>query len=196
METQPRPRLTPEEYLEIERKAEYKSEYFNGEMFGMSGGTAAHSLIAMNVGRSIGNQLRGGPCVAFNSDLRVLANATGLYAYPDLSVVCDEPKFAGGMRDVLLNPILLVEVLSPLTEAYDRGLKFQHYRSIESLRHFLLVSSDCISVELFTRQSEGTWRLTFATELTASLTLEAINCNLLLSDVYDKIEFDAAPIHP
>jgi Uma2 family endonuclease len=192
MATQPRPRLTPEQYLELERRAEYKSEYFDGEMFAMSGGTAPHSLIANNVIAALHVQLRDRPCRIFNSDLRVLVSPSGLYTYPDISIVCGEPRFRDEVPDTLLNPVLIVEVLSKSTEAYDRGTKFKRYREIESLRGYLLVASESIGLDYFTPGPDGRWTLTSVDQPDASLTLEAVGCSLRIADVYHKVDFAAA----
>ena len=189
MSTQPKTFLTPEQYLEIERKAEYKSEYFEGEMFAMAGAREAHNLIMMNVAAQIHSQLRSRPCRVYPSDMRVRVSATGLYTYPDIVVACEDPRFLDEQRDTLLNPTLIVEVLSESTEAYDRGRKFGHYRSIESLAEFLLVSSQRIGAELFTRQPDGGWLLTAASGLQDALQLPATGCRLPLADLYEKVEF-------
>ena len=191
MSTMPTPRLTPEEYLEIERKAEFKSEYYDGEMFAMSGARRAHNLIAVNVSSGLHVQLRRRSCEVYPSDMRVRVSATGLYTYPDVVVVCGKPQFAEYEMDNLVNPTVLVEVLSPSTEAYDRGRKFEHYRKIESLRQYLLVASDRVSVELFTRQSDGQWLLSSAAGLEEELVLESIECRLRVGDIYEKVEFEA-----
>ncbi|HEY7392350.1 MAG TPA: Uma2 family endonuclease, partial [Bryobacteraceae bacterium] len=125
MSTQPKTFLTPEEYLEIERRAEFKSEYFAGEMFAMSGGTGPHSRLAVRISSDLERQTRDRNCSVFNSDLRVQVSATGLYTYPDISALCGEPRYLDQVRDVLLNPSLIAEVLSPSTEAYNRGRKFE-----------------------------------------------------------------------
>ena len=190
MSTMPRPHLTPEEYLEIERKAEYKSEYYGGEMFAMSGARRAHNLVAMNVGGVLYNQLRSRSCEAYPSDMRVRVSATCLYTYPDVVVVCGKPQFADNEMDTLVNPTVLVEVLSPSTEAYDRGRKFEHYRKIESLRQYLLVASERVSVELFTRQAGGQWLLSSAAGLEEELNLESIECRLRVGDIYEKVELE------
>ncbi len=127
--TDPKTSLTPEQYLEIERKAEFKSEYFNGEMFAMAGAKEAHTLLAMNVGFALHPQLRGRPCRIYSNDMRVRVSSTGLYTYPDVIEVCGERHFLDDQRDTLLNPNLIVEVLSPTTEAYDRGRKFEYLQS-------------------------------------------------------------------
>jgi Uma2 family endonuclease len=159
MSTLPKNYLTPEQYLEIERKAEFKSEYFPGEMFPTSGAPRAHNLIAWNAGASLHQQLRGRPFEAYPGGMRVRVTAAGLYAYPDLVIVCAKPQFADGAFDTLLNPTVIIEVVSESTEAYDRGQKFAHYRSLESLSEYLLISSERISADLFARKPDGNWRL-------------------------------------
>jgi Uma2 family endonuclease len=189
--TQPKSFLTPEQYLEIERKAEYKSEYFNGEMFAMSGARRKHNLIQTNLLSELGAQLRGRPCEAYPSDMRVRVSATGLYTYPDAVVVCGEPLFLDDREDTLLNPTLIVEVLSPSTEAYDRGQKFEHYQKIDSLRYYLLISSDRVHADLFTL-AERRW--TPASHLEDTLELDSIGCRLKLADLYEKVTFEPQPL--
>src|SRR5437867_3079283 len=150
-------RLKEAEYLAIERRAEFKSEFFDGEMFAMAGGTPAHSLIATNLAREFGNLLKTHPCTAYNSDLRVKIEATGLHTYPDLSVVCGPLRFADQEQDTIVNPVLVAEVLSDSTEAYDRGKKFEHYQQVPTLREYLLVSQTEPRVEQFIRQDGGQW---------------------------------------
>ena len=180
--------LTAEEYLEIERKAEYKSEYYQGEMFAMAGASEAHNLLVWNLIRELGQQLRSRPCHAYPSDMRVRVSPAGLYTYPDVVVVCGERQFLTEQKDTLLNPTLLVEVLSPSTEAYDRGRKFDHYKSIESLGQYLLVATDRIHADLFTRQADGSWLLTSASRMEDSLDLQSVGCRLTLADLYEKVE--------
>lgn len=147
--------LTEAEYLELDRAAPYRSEYRDGAMFEMSGGTFAHSLLSTAVQTILHRQAPAG-CRTFNSDLRIRIPAAGLCTYPDAGMVCGEPQFAeASPKDTLLNPVLLVEVLSPTTEAYDRGRKFESYRSIESLREYLLVHQDRQHVEHYSRQEDG-----------------------------------------
>ena len=189
MSTQPKNYLTPEQYLEIERKAEYKSEYYQGEMFAMAGASLSHNRIVTAVIAEIRQQLRRGPCEVFGSDMRVAITATGLYVYPDASVCCGGPQLLDGHNDTLLNPTLIVEVLSPSTEAYDRGDKFKHYRSIESFREYLLVASESLDVELHTRQPDGRWVLTPVDRLEDVIELQSIGCRLALADLYEKVEF-------
>src|ERR1017187_5873973 len=169
MSTLPKTYLTPEQYLEIERKAEFKSEYYQGEMFAMAGARWAHNLILLNLASELRQQLRSRPCSVTSSDMRVRVNAKGLYTYPDVVVVCGEPQFLDERRDTLLNPTLIVEVLSESTEQYDRGRKFEHYRPLESLAEYLLVSSERVSVERYTRQPDGSWNYIAKASLEDSL---------------------------
>jgi Uma2 family endonuclease len=194
MSTQSKRLLTPEEYLEIERKAEFKSEYYNGEMFAMAGGLSPHNLIAVDAVFLLRSQVRAGQCFVYNSDMRVRVNRTGLYTYPDVSVVCGERKFLDDRHDTLLNPTLIIEVLSPSTEAYDRGRKFQQYRSLESLRAYLMIASDQIHVELHTRQMSGLWLLAVESDrLEDTLDLESIGCRLNLAQVYEQAALELSP---
>jgi Uma2 family endonuclease len=187
--TQPKTFLTPEQYLEIERKAEYKSEYYRGEMFAMAGASLAHNTLVANLIGELHGKLRAGPCRVLPSDMRVRVSATELYTYPDVVAVCGEPRLLGNQMDTLLNPSLLVEVLSPSTEAYDRGRKFEHYQSIESLGEYLMISSDRIHAVLYTRQPDGRWLLTSATRLEDSLDLQSVGCSLALAGLYEKVDF-------
>src|SRR5580700_9112375 len=157
MSTQPN-YLTPEQYLEIEEKAECRSEYYQGQMFAMAGARRAHNLVAGNTSYQLRYQLRNSQCEVYQSDMRVLVSATGLYTYPDVVVAC-APQFLNEQESTLVNPTLIVEVLSASTEAYDRGPKFKHYRTIESLREYLLVASECMDVELRRLQPDGEWIL-------------------------------------
>jgi Uma2 family endonuclease len=180
--------MTPEEYLEAERSAETKSEYFAGEVFAMAGAGEAHNLVVANVVGELRQRLKQRPCRVYPSDLRVLVSETGLYTYPDVVVVCGEPRFLDEKRDTLLNPTLLVEVLSDATEAYDRGKKFEHYRRIDSLQEYVLVSPTAPRVERFLRQEGGTWLFSEASEIAATAELSSIGCALPLAEVYEKIE--------
>lgn len=189
MSTNPKTFLTPEQYLEIESKAEFRSEYYNGEMFAMAGAARAHNLIAGNTSDQLRHQLRRGPCEVYQTDMRVKVNASGLYTYPDVVVACS-PQFLDGQEHTLLNPTLIVEVLSPSTEAYDRGLKFKLYRSIESFQDYLLVASERVDVELHTRQPDGRWILTSADRLEDLIDLPSIGCKLSLADLYERVEFE------
>jgi len=187
MATQTKPFLTPEQYLEIERQAEFKSVYYQGEMFAMAGAREVHVTIVGNLFAQLHQQVRARPCRAWVADLRVRVSPE-LYTYPDVVVVCGEPQFLNDTRDTLLNPNLIVEVLSPYTEAYDRGLKFEHYRSLPSVSQYLTVASDRVSAERFTRQPSGAWLLTAVSHLEDSLELESVGCRLALADVYEKVD--------
>jgi Uma2 family endonuclease len=161
-------------------------------MFAMSGAREGHNLIVWNLAAELHRQLRAKPCRAYINDMRVRVNATGLYTYPDVAAVCGEPQFLDENRDTLLNPSLIVEVLSPSTEAYDRGRKFEHYRSVESVSEYLLVSSERVSAELYTRQPDGRWLLTAAAHMEDSLDLQSVGAHLSLADLYEKVDL-AAP---
>lgn len=187
MDAQPRPRLTPEEYLAVERRSETRSEYLNGEMFAMTGGSRNHNLIVLNIGRELSFQLKKRTCEVYASDQRVRVPATGLYTYPDVTVVCDEPQFEDEELDTLLNPTVLVEVLSPTTEAYDRGKKFEHYQTIPSLSEYLLVAQTSFRVEQYLRQDGNRWLLSAATGLGERIALPSIQCELVLAEVYEKV---------
>ena len=191
MSTQPKTLLTPAQYLEIERRAERKSEYYNGEMFAMAGAKQAHNRLVANLVAGLHRQFRSRPCDVYPSDMRVRVSPGGLYTYPDVVAVCGEQRFLDDQRDTLLNPGLLVEVLSPSTEAYDRGRKFEQYKSIESLRDYLLVASDRLHADLYMRQADGRWLLTSADSLEDSLTLESVGAQLTLADLYEKVDFSA-----
>ncbi len=185
----PKTKLTPEEYLEIERKAEYKSEYFDGEIFAMAGARRNHNKIVGNLTGLVWQNLKGKDCEFYPSDMRVFIPKTGLYTYPDIVVICGEPKFQDKVFDTLLNPTLLIEVLSESTESYDRGKKFQHYRSSESLREYVLVSQDEARIEKYVKQGDGFWVLSEAVGTNAKIKLDAIDCELALSEVFDKVNF-------
>lgn len=191
MSTKKKHRYTPAEYLELERAAEVKSEYLNGEIFLMSGASRRHNLIAANILRLVATHLLGSPCETYINDMRVQVSAAGLYTYPDVVVVCDKPVFEDQHFDTLQNPTLIVEVLSPSTEAYDRGRKFEYYRKLASLREYLVVSQDAPHVDRFVVDDLGRWTLFDASGLDAALDVSTIDCSLRLADVYDRIEFEA-----
>jgi Uma2 family endonuclease len=188
MGAQPKPYLTIEDYLDLERKSEQRHEFLDGELLAISGGTFAHSRLQANLIVELSSLLRSRPCVVNTADMRVKCEATGLYTYPDVSVVCGEPKFETERRDTLLNPRLIVEVLSPSTEAYDRGAKFQHYRQVTSLQEYVLVSQSHVRVERFLRTAEGEWSLRQVDGLDASIYLASLDVNLRLADLYHKVE--------
>lgn len=179
--------LTPEEYLAFERKATTKHEYLNGQIIAMSGASREHNLIIVNTVNQLYTQLIDGACETYVSEMRVKNYQTNSYTYPDIVVVCDEPRFEDDVFDTLLNPIVLIEVLSPSTEAYDRGEKFAHYRQIASLQEYVLVSQERIGVEHYLRQGTQ-WLLTEFRGLQEVLSLISIGCELRLQDIYRRVE--------
>jgi Uma2 family endonuclease len=187
MSSQPKTSLTPEEYLAIERKAEYRSEYFNGEMFAMTGASRKRNLIALNIAGEFRQQLKGQPCEAYVNDMRVRIPATGSYTYPEVVVVCGEPEFEDDFVDTLINPSLLVEVLSESTESYDRGRKSGYYRTIQSLAEYLLVAQDEYKAEQYVKQPDRRWLLTDIRSLEGVIELASVPCILALKEVYDKV---------
>ncbi len=181
-------KLTATEYLEIERKAESKSEFFDGEMFAMSGGTYRHSRIKTQLVVALGRRLSGKRCRPTDSDMRVRVSDTGLYTYPDASVVCGRPVFDDVQADVLLNPMVIFEVLSESTASYDRGKKFWHYRHITSLNDYVLVSQDETVIDHYSRQTGGGWLLQTVEGSSGVLKLPSIECELPLAEIYADIE--------
>jgi Uma2 family endonuclease len=190
MSQQIQPYISPQEYLRLERQSEYKSEYVNGQIFAMTGASRKHNLITTNISRELSQQLKGRPCEVYAVDMRVKVRATGLYTYPDVAVACGEPEFEDDFIDTLLNPTLLVEVLSPSTERYDRIAKSSYYRTMESLAEHLLVAQDEIRVEQYVKQPGGEWLLFEFLALDSTVQLPSIGCSLQLSEVYDRISFD------
>lgn len=190
MSTNPTPLISEQEYLDRERKATFKSEYFRGETFAMGGAKRAHNLIVTNLIRVLSNAMLEGPCEVYPSDMRVQIEETGLYAYPDVVVVCDEPEFRDGQLDTLQNPTLLIEVASESTEAYDRGTKSEHYRRIASLKGYLLVAQNRPAVESFTHGDDQTWTLREAAGLDSELRIDALGLSLSLAEIYRRVQFE------
>src|SRR2546426_2804470 len=182
--------ISPQEYLRLERQAEYKSEYLNGEIFAMSGASRKHNLLTTNIRSSLNQQLRGRPCEVYASEMRVKVNATGLYTYPDVVVVCGEPRLEDEYFDTLLNPTVLIEVLSKSTERYDRIAKSSYYRTLDSLAEHLLVAQDEIRLEQYSRQPDGQWLLLDYRTLSDVAELRSIGSSLRLRDVYEKVRSD------
>ena len=178
--------LTPEQYLAIERKAAYKSEYLDGVMVAMAGGSERHNLIVANLIISIGVQLKGRSCRVYPSDLKVRVPNSTKFFYPDVSVVCGETQFASDHKDVILNPALIVEVLSESTAPFDKGKKFLSYQQIDSLQECLFVWQDEMLVEKYARQSNDSWLYTKIGGVDGLVGLPAINCEAALRDIYDK----------
>jgi Uma2 family endonuclease len=197
MSTEPRRRYTLEEYFALELASEEKYEYFDGEVFSMSGASLNHEQIVANLIFSLRERLRGRPCRALPSNTRVIVPSQQPYRYPDLTALCSEPqtRTVGGV-DALLNPALIVEVLSPSTEAYDRGDKFTHYKSIESFAEYLLIAQHRPHITHYVKGDDGTWQYEEVNELDKSLWLASLECPLELGDVYEGIEFSPSPLPP
>ena len=184
-------RMSEAEYLAFERDSEIKHEYLDGMMYAMSGASQAHNLIVTYTATSIGTQTRNQPIEIYICQMRVNVEATGLYTYPDLSLVCGEAQLADDKFDTLLNPVLIIEVLSPSTERYDRGKKFHHYQQLESLQEYVLIAQDSPRIERFFRQDDDTWVLTNVTGLENSLPLASVDAALSLAQVYQKVTFES-----
>ena len=185
------PVLSPTDYLHIERQATYRSEYYAGEMFAMAGGSPRHSRIKTNILTQLNLRLQNQPCTPYDSDLRIRIPETSLYTYPDASVICGELEFDDDQKDTVVNPTLIVEVLSPSTEAYDRGMKFDQYRRIASLREYVLVAQDSPRIERFLRNEDGTWNMAIVQGLEESIRLDSIGVTLPLAEVFLKVDLTA-----
>lgn len=181
---------TPEEYLALEEEAEYRSEYYQGEIFAMSGGSANHNRIAGNVHTAMNIAFAGGPCEAFITDMRLLVKKNGLYTYPDVMVVCGGLEFGQGRDDTLTNPVVIVEVLSKSTQDYDRGGKFALYRALETLQDYILIEQDKVHIEYFHRLEDGRWILQEFNRLEDVVRLESIDCELSIEQIYRRVEWD------
>jgi len=183
---------TPEEYLERERAASHKSEYYAGEIFAMAGASPSHNLLVAGMIAALSARLRGTPCATFASDLRVECGPSGLFCYPDVSIICGPPQYRDERQDVVTNPTLVVEVLSTSTEGYDRGAKFVQYRRLASLCEYVLVSQDEARMEVFTRGDDKRWTLTEAVGLDAACPLSSLDIALPLFEVYERMELPGA----
>jgi len=180
--------ITPEEYLSLERQAEYKSEYFDGEIFAMTGASEAHNQIVANLMIEIGTQFKKRPCKVYANDMRVKVSPTGLYTYPDIVAVCEQRHFDDEQKDTLLNPTVIIEVLSSSTADYDRGTKFEQYRTLDSLKEYILIAQDKYHIEHYVRQANHQWLLSETNDLQDMIELPSIQCSLAVSEVYDKVE--------
>lgn len=197
MSTAEKRRLTAAEYLAIEAAADVRHEFFDGEMFAMSGGSLWHNIIKDNFAFALRNRLTGRGCRVVTSDQRLKVDATGLYTYPDVLVFCGPPVMEDGVHHTLTNPLLVVEVLSDSTEKYDRGIKFGHYRRLATLREYVLVAQDRFSVEAYLRQPDGAdaaarvdqWLLSVATDPAATIGLGSLDVSVPLTEIYDGVEF-------
>ena len=186
--------LTADEYLAAERAAETKSEYHDGQIFAMAGGTAPHAELAMNFGAELRARSKGGPCRIYSSDMRIAIPGERSFVYPDVSGLCVEPRFRDETRDVLLNPSFVVEVLSPSTEGYDRGRKLAIYMGVPSSVEIVLVSQDQVRVDKYTRQPEGIWCFDVLAGREATVRFESLDCEIALAEFFDGVEL--APLPP
>jgi len=181
--------MTKAEYLAFERASAFKHEFIDGEVYAMSGASEPHNLIVSSTNFTLYGQLRGRGCKIYLSDMKVHTPSTGSFTYPDITVVCGDAELNDKERDVLLNPTLIIEVLSPTTEQYDRGKKFQRYREIPSLQEYVLIAQDTAHIEHFLRQDDGLWLFNDVTGLDSAIDLTSIGCTLKLSDVYEQVDF-------
>ncbi|MBC7870972.1 MAG: Uma2 family endonuclease [Chitinophagaceae bacterium] len=192
MAASPNKKWTVEEYLSFERASEEKHEYLAGEIYLMTGASRKHNIIGVNVTTILNIQLRGRHCEAYANDMRVRVSVKN-YTYPDFTVVCGTPEFEDAEVDTLLNPTVIIEVLSPSTEQYDRSKKFQNYRTLNSLQEYVLIAQDTPRIERYLRQENGQWLFSDTTLLEAAIELSSIGCSLPLAEVYDKVSFDTEP---
>ena len=196
MSTQLLRRYTPDEYLNAEREATYRSQYVDGRIFAMAGASPAHSLIAVNAGAELRAALKPTPCRVFSSDLRIKAGAADFFTYPDLTVICGGIQYADSRRpETATNPRLIVEILSDSTECFDRGDKSEYYRQIPSLQEYVLIQQKRPQIESFLRQQDGEqWTLTVAKGVDARLELKSIGATISLAEIYEYVEFPTEPI--
>lgn len=188
MTAQPKIYITEEEYLQNERVSAIKHEYYGGRVYAMAGASEEHNLIAMNIAAILRAHVRGSSCRAYPSDMRVKVTDTGLNTYPDFTVVCGQSRFANPeKRDTLLNPTVIIEILSPSTESYDRGEKFQHYRTIETLQEYILVAQSKYRIERFVRQDNSEWVLSDFVGVEASLPISALDAHIPLAEIYEQV---------
>jgi len=183
---------TAEEYLDLEEAAAFRSEYFQGEIFAMAGGSYNHDIIAGNAYAALHQLGQTRPCTAFTSNMKVLVEAHRLYTYPDAMLVCGKPQFQSGRTDTIVNPLLLVEVLSRSTESYDRGKKFDFYRSIPTFEHYILIEQDQIHVEYYQRLADGRWILIVLKDRYDALRMPVIQFEIPLHNLYVKVDWLAA----
>src|SRR3990172_4951132 len=181
-------KYTPEEYLALERAARYKSDYFNGYIYAMSGANLKHNQITFNIAAALGPQLKGRACYAYVSDMRVKVSPTGLYTYPDVVALCGTPEFEDSHMDTLINPMAVIEILSDSTEGYDRGEKFAHYRRISTLVEYVLIAQHKVLIETYVRKDKLRV-LSEVNDINSSIHLASVECDLLVQDIYDKVEF-------
>ncbi len=179
---------TIEDYLATEEKADYKSEYYNGEIIAMSGGSRNHSVICVNMNWRLGESLAEKECVVFDSNMKLRIDMADSFVYPDVTVVCGDIQFYEERTDIITNPVLIIEVLSPSTLSFDRGEKFEYYRRLSSLKEYLLISQDKPMIESYYKQDEKKWLYSVAKGLEESVYIQSIDCKLALKDIYHKTE--------
>ena len=188
MSSLPKHRYSVEEYLAIDREADYKSEFVAGDIFAMGGASPKHVLIAGNIAGELRNRLRDTNCQVYSADLRIQAETDNVYYYPDVVVVCGRPEYRDSRRDTVTNPLVIVEVLSPATRNYDRGDKFAHYRRLDSLRVYILIDQEACHVEHFVRK-EGIWEFSEIDDCEGSLVIPTLDITIELTEIYAKLEF-------
>lgn len=192
-------RITPEQYLVLERDSDIRNEYYAGEIFAMAGAGREHNQISANIVRILGNQLLERPCSVFSSDMKVKIQELEKYTYPDIVIACEQEEYEDENNDVLLNPLVIIEILSDSTEAYDRGDKFAHYQIISSFTEYLLVSQYFCRVEKFLRRRDDSWIYTKYHSMEDAVKIEAVNCDLPVAEVYRKVNLcthQRKPDHP
>lgn len=187
---------TFEEYLALEEKAEFKSEYHNGEIYAMSGGTPVHSKIALSISGELRSALKGRDCEAYTSDLKIRIETANRGVYPDTSVFCEELSYYKDRKDVVTNPTLVVEVLSPSTADFDRTGKFMLYAQLPTLEEYVLIDTKRAYVEVFKRQPNGKWLLSTYTKLTDTVEFESIEVTVPMSEIYLKVKFERNGLRP
>jgi len=188
MANEPRQLLSPEQYLALDRKAETRSEYYDGEIYPVEAGTREHARVVVNTLHQLKDQLSGLPCEAYTSSMRVRMASRGPFTYPDIVVVCGERRFADEERDILLNPSVIIEVMSLSTEDYDCGGKFVCYRKLASLREYLAIAEYKVHVEHWIRQADDSWIRTRYADRAQSIEVQSIGCKLALTEVYDRVQ--------
>lgn len=195
MEPLTRQTCSASRYLELERQSVRKNEYVNGYLFAMAGASREHNQITFNISGLLHSQIKDRDCAAYANDMRVKIPITGLYTYPDLAALCGDPEFEDEIADTLLNPTVIIEVLSQSTEAYDRGEKFAHYRRLPSLAEYILISQDKMRVEHFVRQGNQ-WILSEFSESESNIHLTSIDCHFTLKEIYNKVAFKKSLLAP
>ena len=190
MSAQPNMQVTVAEYLKFDHQSDQKYEYYDGQIYLMAGATPRHNLISASVNFTLYAQLRGKGCFIYSGDMHVKVEKTGLYTYPDMTIVCGQPQYEDTKPPTLLNPTVIIEILSPSTERDDRGKKFQHYRNLDSLQEYILISQSGYRIEKFTKQTDKVWLFREVIGRYEKLFLSSLNCQLALSEVYDQVSFD------